>query len=105
VQVLFAGNGLFVLFSFAGVFFVVRDAQAIAIPYLITVLVFPLPYYLTHTLVRYRFPVEPVLTILCVYGLVRVAVGKRVPNVALAANDTVPAGALALTSGPSARLA
>lgn len=65
-------NFFAVLLSAAGAFFAIRDIGTRAIPYLIAVVVFPLPYYLTHTLVRYRFPIEPLLTILCVYGFVRI---------------------------------
>ena len=44
------------------------DAPA-SLPYLAAVLVFPLPYYLTHCSMDYRQPLEPVILILVVVGL------------------------------------
>jgi 4-amino-4-deoxy-L-arabinose transferase-like glycosyltransferase len=41
-------------------------------PLLCAALVFPLPYYLTHTSERYRHPIDPMLTVLAVYGVLRV---------------------------------
>ena len=41
-------------------------------PYLVVLLAFPLVYYLTVTLVRYRFPMDPILTILAAYGVSQV---------------------------------
>ena len=38
-----------------------RHDRETAVPYLATLLVFPLPYYLTHASVDYRQPVEPVI--------------------------------------------
>jgi hypothetical protein len=35
------------------------------------VIVFPVPYYVTHTSQRYRHPVDPVLTVLAVIGVLR----------------------------------
>jgi 4-amino-4-deoxy-L-arabinose transferase-like glycosyltransferase len=76
VRLLFAMNLAMILLSAAGIVFAIRDVPGVAMLYVIAVLVFPLPYYLTHTLVRYRFPIEPVLTILCVYGLLRLVLRK-----------------------------
>ena len=58
-----------VVLGVVGLYFALRYIGTSAIPYLTAMLIFPLPYYLTHTLVRYRFPIEPVLSILCAYGL------------------------------------
>ena len=44
------------------------DAPAV-LPYLAAVLVFPLPYYLTHSSMDYRQPLEPVIIVLVVVGL------------------------------------
>jgi 4-amino-4-deoxy-L-arabinose transferase-like glycosyltransferase len=35
------------------------------------VLIFPIPYYLTHTSQRYRHPIDPILTVLAVCGILR----------------------------------
>jgi hypothetical protein len=36
-------------------------------------LVFPIPYYITHTALRYRHPIDPFLTIFAVYAMSRLA--------------------------------
>ena len=69
VRALFIANFSMVLLGGLALILALRQAASEAIPYLIVVLVFPLPYYLTHTLVRYRFPIEPIITILAVQGL------------------------------------
>lgn len=40
-----------------------------ALPYLILLIVFPLPYYLTHSSMDYRQPIEPQIVILATIGL------------------------------------
>ncbi len=45
-----------------------QDRSA-ALPYLIAVLVFPIPYYLTHASMDYRQPLEPVIVVLVTVGL------------------------------------
>ncbi len=58
------------------VFFMLRglrrwwhDYDGAVLPYLAAVLLFPLPYYLTHASMDYRQPLEPILLILVVVGL------------------------------------
>ncbi len=40
-----------------------------ALPYLLAVAIFPIPYYLTHSSMDYRQPLEPVLIVLVTLGL------------------------------------
>lgn len=68
VRTLFLANFFMVLFAALGLIVGPHDIRAETLPYWIVVLIFPLPYYLTHTLVRYRFPSEPMVTILAAYG-------------------------------------
>jgi hypothetical protein len=63
-------NLVFVLCSWIGTTSAWLSRNSYAMPYLLVVLVYPLLFYLTHSLVRYRFPMETVLTILSSYGLV-----------------------------------
>jgi len=35
---------------------------------------FPIPYYITHTALRYRHPIDPFMTIFTVYAVARLAV-------------------------------
>ena len=65
----FVSNVLMILFSWLGAGVAYRRGNPGAAPYLLVLLTFPLVFYLTHTLVRYRFPMDPILTILSVYGL------------------------------------
>jgi hypothetical protein len=41
---------------------------------------FPIPYYITHTALRYRHPIDPFMTIFTVYAIVRLcsALQRRV---------------------------
>lgn len=52
-----------------------KEDRTYASPFLIIVLVFPLPYYLTHSSMDYRQPIEPEIVILVTIGLM--PVGRR----------------------------
>jgi hypothetical protein len=41
----------------------------LAVLFLLPLIVFPLPYYITHAEFRYRLVVDPLLTILAAYAL------------------------------------
>jgi 4-amino-4-deoxy-L-arabinose transferase-like glycosyltransferase len=45
-----------------------EDAQA-ALPYVLSLVVFPIPYYFTHSSMDYRQPLEPILIVLVTIGL------------------------------------
>ena len=64
-----------VLVGLCGMFLLLREGEdrvgtAIIV---IIVLVFPLPYYASLTLPRYRAPIEPFLVLLSVYGLLSIS--------------------------------
>ncbi|MEC8512201.1 MAG: hypothetical protein VX015_08660 [Planctomycetota bacterium] len=42
-----------------------------------TIALFPLVYYVTHVVERYRFPIEPIATLLAAYAVLRFLVGRR----------------------------
>lgn len=42
-----------------------------------TAVLFPLVYYVTHVIERYRFPIEPVVTLLAAYVALRALLGSR----------------------------
>ncbi len=46
-----------------------RTERAVAIPLVIPLLLFPLPYYITHAEFRYRLDIDPPLTILAAYAV------------------------------------
>ena len=56
-----------------------KDASA-ALPYLLCVLIFPLPYYLTHSSMDYRQPLEPVIIVLVTVGLFGPRGNERAPG-------------------------
>jgi 4-amino-4-deoxy-L-arabinose transferase-like glycosyltransferase len=62
-------NFLLTLLSLCGVLFAYRARRPDAAPYALVLLVFPLIFYLTHSSLRYRFPMDPILIVLAVNGI------------------------------------
>jgi hypothetical protein len=48
-----------------------RSEKALALLYGLPMLLFPLPYYITHADFRYRLVIDPLLTILTAYAIAR----------------------------------
>jgi hypothetical protein len=46
-----------------------RHDSAAVLPYLLALAVFPLPYYITHSSMDYRQPIEPIIIVLVSIGL------------------------------------
>jgi 4-amino-4-deoxy-L-arabinose transferase-like glycosyltransferase len=61
----------FSVISFAGMILALRANLLDSLPLAMCLLLFPIPYYFTHTELRYRHPIDPVMTIFAVYALVR----------------------------------
>jgi len=59
----------FSLVSLAGLFLALRSNRMDSLPLAICLVVFPIPYYITHTSLRYRHPIDPLLTIFAVYAI------------------------------------
>jgi hypothetical protein len=55
--------------AFAGMLLAWRATGLDSLPLAIGVVVFPIPYYITHTALRYRHPIDPLLTIFAVYAI------------------------------------
>jgi hypothetical protein len=56
--------------GFMGIWRLVREGRLrLAVLFLLPLMVFPLPYYITHAEFRYRLVVDPLLTILAAYAL------------------------------------
>ncbi len=68
---------LFSVLAFLGLFFASRARKRETVPFAVVLLVFPLVYYITHTSLRYRHPIDPVMTVLAVYA-VAYPISKRV---------------------------
>jgi hypothetical protein len=61
-------NVLFAVFTWLGALFANRSKSEHLIPYLTTLVFFPLVFYLTHSSLRYRFPMDPMMMVLAAYG-------------------------------------
>ena len=64
------GNCLFALLSLTGALLASRTRNPAAYPLGIVMLVFPLAFYLTHTSLRYRYPMDPIMLGLAVFAVV-----------------------------------
>ncbi len=65
--------------GFAGILLLWRRDRALAVLFALPLLLFPLPYYVTHAEFRYRLNLDPVLTLLAAYAAVEAicAIGVR----------------------------
>jgi len=65
-----------------------RDDREAALPALLALLVFPIPYYFTHSSMDYRQPIEPLIVILVGIGLFGIRSAEPTPHHALDAELT-----------------
>lgn len=65
-------TGAFSIFSFAGLILALRFNRNESLPLALCLVLFPIPYYVTHTALRYRHPIDPFLTILTVYAVAQI---------------------------------
>ena len=66
------GNCVFALSSLGGALLAFRTGRSAAYPLGMVMLVFPLAFYLTHTSLRYRYPMDPIMLVLAVFAMVYV---------------------------------
>jgi 4-amino-4-deoxy-L-arabinose transferase-like glycosyltransferase len=62
---------LFSVLAFAGLVLSLNDAGWDSLPVALCLVVFPIPYYITHTAMRYRHPIDPLMTIFAVYAIAK----------------------------------
>ena len=62
-------NFLFSIFTMLGALFAYRSSRRNAFPLVMVILVFPLIFYVTHSSLRYRFPMDPIMMVLAAYGV------------------------------------
>jgi dolichyl-phosphate-mannose-protein mannosyltransferase len=62
---------VFSVVSFAGLLLAVLTQGMESLPPAMCLVLFPIPYYITHTALRYRHPIDPLMTIFAVYALSR----------------------------------
>jgi hypothetical protein len=66
-----------------------EDREA-ALPYIIAVIVFPFAYYLTHSSMDYRQPLEPIILVLVVIGIFGTHARRSHPSDTLSIDDELP---------------
>ena len=72
-------NAAMTLLAWFGAAVAWRARNLYRAPYLLVLFAYPLVFYVTHALVRYRFPMEPILAILAIYGASRALARRRLP--------------------------
>jgi hypothetical protein len=60
---------VFSLLALIGAWLALRSRDPDAAPYALTILSYPVVFYLTHGSARYRYPIDPILTLLAVSAL------------------------------------
>jgi hypothetical protein len=68
-QAIFIVNGILLLGTMAGIMILFRRRSPYAFPVAAAPLLFPIVYYITHTSLRYRHPLDPVLVLLTAISL------------------------------------
>jgi hypothetical protein len=59
----------FTLLAFLGAWFAVRSQNPAASPLALVLMVYPLVFYITHTGLRYRFPIDSLMLMFAVYAV------------------------------------
>jgi 4-amino-4-deoxy-L-arabinose transferase-like glycosyltransferase len=83
IRAILLSDYLFTLLALTGLLFARRADPVRSAPLWVLCLFFPLVYYITHTSLRYRHPIDPAMTILVVYAIaypLRLWHSKRVPQ-------------------------
>ena len=62
-------NILLSLSTLLGTLFAYRERLPDAVPYAFVILIFPVVFYITHTSLRYRFPMDPIMMVLAANGV------------------------------------
>ena len=63
-------NTLMTFFGWLGLWILYRRHAAETFPYFFVFLIFPMVFYLTHSITRYKFPMDPILLIVATFGAV-----------------------------------
>jgi hypothetical protein len=62
-------NSVFALLALLGTLLAHRTRNPASFPLGMVMLIFPLTFYLTHTSLRYRFPMDPIMLVLAVFAV------------------------------------
>jgi hypothetical protein len=89
-------SALFSIVAFAGLVVAFWTKALESFPLTICMIVFPIPYYLTHSSLRYRHPIDPILCILAVVALAQWGrLFRRAKTEPAESGDVVPRSAVA----------
>ena len=81
-------NTIFSLIAFAGLLASLWRRARESLPLAFCLLLFPIPYYITHSSLRYRHPIDPVMTILVTLALATFYARILRPQVSLPVPDS-----------------
>jgi 4-amino-4-deoxy-L-arabinose transferase-like glycosyltransferase len=95
-KLILVSNCLFALLSFLGVLFAYRTRNEWSLPFASILLFFPVLFYITHTDPRYRYPIDPIMTVLNVYAVAYLLsrLARRSPALQLQAEPLTRGGDL-----------
>ena len=86
-RIYFGYNGIFSVLAFAGLVVSLWTRARESLPLAFCLLLFPIPYYITHSSLRYRHPIDPVMTIFVVLALATFVALFHRPKVSLPVPD------------------
>jgi hypothetical protein len=91
-RIALAANLFLVLFGLLGLLFLYREKNPYAFPIAMFPLVFPIVYYVTHTSLRYRHPIDPAMVVVATFALaypgILIARRKREARFTAAASES-----------------
>lgn len=94
VRAIYVTNSAFSVLALLGLFLALHMHKPEALAYAIVLLVFPVLYYISHTSLRYRHPIDPLMTVLAVYAvsysLSRLAQRRTFPAPRVASRAAAP---------------
>lgn len=79
-RILVLYTGIVSIIGFVGLFIGLRARFVDFLPFAFCLLIFPIPYYVTHSSLRYRHPIDPALAILVTLALLRFLALFRTPE-------------------------
>jgi 4-amino-4-deoxy-L-arabinose transferase-like glycosyltransferase len=72
LRIVLINNCMFALLAWTGALLACRTRNPAAYPLGMVMLIFPVAFYLTHTSLRYRLPMEPIMQVLAAFAVVYV---------------------------------
>jgi hypothetical protein len=92
LKVLLVSNIIVSLGGLTGLLLLFRQKNLYAFPIAMFPLVFPIVYYVTHSSLRYRHPIDPMMVILTAFAFANAIGAIASRTISIATNDPLPAG-------------